>query len=112
MVAKEYRMLINDNFKELQKNIETVSNDSLDIDNEIFSRLDSLGYLKDLNKALNVKLTDIEQTQNKILGALDVLYKNELVTQEKLNFLVNREIERMKPTSKKRRWYTLWLIRT
>ena len=106
MTAKNYRNCINTNFSELENNIKKYEQDSLDIDNEIFSRLDSLGYLKDLNTALNKRLTKIEQNQEKLLGSIDTLYK---ITKPVLIELIN-ETERKKilNTPKPKSWYQFW----
>jgi len=83
MVAKHYRETINNNFTDVKKALETLEKDSLDISNELFDRIDSLGYLKDLNTALNKELTEIKQNQIKILEALDILYNAPIKEKER-----------------------------
>ena len=103
LAAKEYRNIINTNFKNLQESLETYSSNSMDVDNELFDRLDSLGYLKDLNVALNKKLTNIEQTQTKTLCSIDILYKNSKVIENKLDYIIT-EMKRLPP----KKWYIFW----
>jgi len=103
MTAKSYRNTINSNFDLIEETINNINIEAVEMNNELFDRLDSLGYLKDLNVALNKKLTKLEQNQEKLLGSIDTLYK---ITKPVLIELIN-ETERKKTPSPKK-WYMFW----